>query len=328
MFNNPENLPQWYSLSNTRNKKEASGDILVQVGFVATSQSVSGEEELAYALREAILERYSHGRVSRTERVLTAPPTQSVGTMPKRTDAISGDAMENYAYEYELAGDSSSAESDEDEVGEDESDALSVISDERDFTPAPDHPEGEPSAYLENSNQLPDLVVSKEDTARQVEPETADTSKLTGPSSSSVSIEEPTPSVPPKGRKLGFPLFKRTNSTRSTASVGAKSTASSVTPQHAEPFESTESLTGESSTGKKKRFPLPKRRGSTRSDAGHSSADIPPADPKPKKRKRKIRKSKDYEFRTTDVVGVWYALLVFLTLFSGLALTRSVVKLS
>lgn len=315
-FDNPENKPRWHSVVSTRSRTEACGAMLVKVGFINTSQAVSGETEAYEAVKEAISEKQKHGRPSRTERVLTAPPTQSVGTIQKREHPLAGDAMENLAYQYEMPGDSTSSESDYDEA-----DDISEASTEPEppFESAPDTPDGQPSAYFDAHDKLPDLIVSKE--GLQDEPQQlpdVSTSTTSPRPDLAASVEVPAADVAAaipvaaKNRKFGLPLFKRTNSSRTTASDLA-----SLPPSG---FASTESIAGTATPDatKKRRFGRNKVRNESSSEldpmtaASSTAAGASTDSGKQKKRKRRPKKSHSYEFGSNDVVGVWFVLLLLL----------------
>lgn len=303
LFNNPDNRPRWCPVSSTRGKTEASGALLVKVGFLDTAQNISGEDELCDEVKEIMHEWDAHGRRSRTERILTAPPILSVGTIQKRDNPLSGDAMENMAYDYELPGGSSSG-SEIDEDDDEEYDNASEASDmsER-FTSAPLEPyDIDPSAYVSRPENLPDLVISDEPVSTE----------------SSADALEPQTAVQQskQGRKLSFPLFKRTNSTRSTASTvggGPEADAGLASTESVAASETGNTTGG----GGGRKIPFIKKKtsrpslGSTPSspDQSLSVVEEPPT-AKQQKRKRKGNKGKQYQFGSSDVVGVWSVFFV------------------
>lgn len=266
--------------------------MLVKVGFINTSQKVSGEAEMAATVAEAVAFKHHHsGRLSRTERVLTAPPMESVGTVQKRDHPISGDAMENLAYQYELPGDSTSSESDA-EDDEDDVSEFSTESEQRHFEPAPDTPDGPPSAYFDTNDQIPDLVISKHGLSD--EPQDVDTPKLPPEPETPAATAAAAP--PSKGRKFGLPLFKRSNSTRSTASDVASLSATG--------FASSESIAANTPAAETKRRGFRKSKHKSGSSPEQLTSEPVPSSTKQKK-KRRTGKSHSYEFSNSDVVGVW-----------------------
>ena len=199
-FDDPHNRPVWHPISSQRSRrKEVSGELLVKVGFVAgpppslleaaMSKSPDLTPERLVALSNYVLDVLKRDDESDdpADRVLSAAPTEGVGTFPlRRGSKTEIDDLQGTQMEAPEDTDSESGSSGED--------------DDEDFDSASSEPDDEP-VHIE-----PSLAMQTGDAA---EPGTA--------------------SGHGKTRRIPMPsFFKRTGSSRSTATTSSLAAAAVV----------------------------------------------------------------------------------------------------
>ncbi|GAA95764.1 uncharacterized protein L969DRAFT_15683 [Mixia osmundae IAM 14324] len=315
LYDDTDNHPKWHRLTSSRRAASITGDVLVKIGFIAadprngpvprehptagsdaildTSTRLSElsianpVDQLRDTVQEAIRER-QHLPQTRKDRILTAPPANSVGTQPiddeeRQLDPLAGSDSDSdvelddvdQSDEEDASDDMETLSPDEDAVG-----SGKELEDDDYFR----HVVGYPSQFAS-----PSMVRTGSASTRSHSPEIA------------LRQTDSPPVVEREKARLSIPNFiKRAGSSRSLHSTQAASTPGATTP-------------GEGATtpgSRRRRLPGRRRKASDRdgSYASTSSIETSPVQPKVKARKRlRRRNTHGFHFETggrDDIVGV------------------------
>jgi hypothetical protein len=309
-FADPRNKPVWYPLVSARSRSRVSGDVLVKIGFVPAAEGVlfpssspqvtsperldaGKERELAMFFAEL---SHGRGRSSTADRVLTAPPTEGVGTIDE--DDTPGGRLGLGVGMGDP--DASDASDDDTSASDGETDGGSESSEDDEF----DDFNEEHYRYTASPSPAPDHDPLAAAGRRLAEAGAHGDGMLAPPAMTS---SEGSAATTPGGRRnLGFPAFmKRAGSSKSIASLRSLATNGTRTP------------TGESSESSSKgpgrlRIPQRLRQKSSSTDFHEPTASTSGSSemkaPRTKRMRRKRRRDSPQVGPAAGETGASYSL--------------------
>ena len=214
-FADPRNKAIWHPLVSGRSRARVSGDVLVKIGITPASEwtalptatpstlhpeRLPAERERELAEFFFTLQTSRQQRTSTAERVLSAPPTEGVGTITE-DDKAGGRLGEGVGMGDPEAPDASD---DDTSASEDESETGSTSDDDEEYGPFDN------AQYAYTASPVPEPAT---------DPLAAAGSRLYPADANQFDDRQPTSEPSHSRRGLSFPSFIRTASSKSVASL-------------------------------------------------------------------------------------------------------------